>query len=133
MDPGFRRGDEWGAPAEPLDPAGERFAGDTGSIVGEIGRPVGAVADIDLAESSRLVAARLAIGVADDLELLLERAEGVVAAPGAVIVVVGIEIILLALEVAAIDRLAFARFDMPPAFGDPVAVLLVAEGRIHRR
>ena len=42
------------------------------------------------------------------------------------------EIIFLIVEILAVDRLAFTRVDTPPAFGNPIALLLVAEGRVDR-
>src|SRR5262249_15579255 len=64
-----------------------------------------------------------------DSEFLADRAEGHVAFPRRLVIVrMGIEIIFLVVEGAAIDSGAVARLDPPPAFRHPVLlVVLIAE------
>ena len=98
--------------------------------VGELHRPGALLAGVDLEEAGAVEAARQAILGALDGELLVAGAHVGLARPFAAAVVVDRIDVIEARDQGPLEhRLAGARRQIPPAFGDPAAVgVLVADG-----
>src|SRR5262249_53588408 len=95
---------------------------------GELHRPGGLIAGIDLEESSAIIAAGETVVGASDGELLFPRAHEGLTRPFATAVIIdGVDVVIARDQRAAQHGLAAARGDVPPALGGPTVVLLVAD------
>src|SRR4051812_18158495 len=95
---------------------------------GELHRPGRLLGCVDLEEAGAVIAAREAIFGAADREFLVARAHESLSGPLApAVVVYRIDVIESCHQGTAQQGFATARRQVPPAFGGPAVVLLVAE------
>ena len=107
---------------------GQRPVGRLLGGVGQLHRPGALLAGVDLEEAGAVIAARQAVLGAADGEFLLARAHEGLAGPFAAAVVVDrVDVIVTRDQCAAQQRFARARRNVPPAFGGPALVVLVAD------